>query len=114
MCRQECSCFGDISESSCSFCWAFCTRAGETQSGIKKVSSFSGKEVVPSGENRSFEEVFSLAQKSVFITGYIQSFLFSLIFLNYLHQCPATESSTGCIEISWRVISLSIYKLMPF
>jgi len=81
---------------------------------MKEVSSFSGKEVVLSGENRSFEDILSLAQKSIFVTGYMQSFLFSLIFLNYLHQCPATESSTGCLEISYRVIPLSIYKIIPF
>lgn len=52
---------------------------------------------------------FSLTQKSVFITGCVQSFLLSFFFLKYLHQCPATESSTGCWEIS-----LFIYKLMPF
>lgn len=59
-------------------------------------------------------EQFSLTEKSIFITGCVQSFLFSLVFLKYLHQCPETESSTGCCEINCRVISLLIYKLMPF
>lgn len=65
-------------------------------------------------EKWSFEEVISLAQRSsVFITSSNCSFFF-LILLNNLHQYPATESSMGSLEISWKVISLSVYKLMPF